>query len=256
MKTKKFVIALLCFIAILLIILLLKMKGVIPTVLPSSLPSQVGVNLKYSSDDIKNLILKGKETFDNMDKVSFDIKRSFGSMHYYYKGNKIKTVITSSSETPDLIGSSILTDLDQGKEYYIFDDSKLITVTSPQSSYQIYQYNYSNKIELSSSPDSETKFEYLYRKDEMIDGKDCIFVEEVTFAKKDGSYINVNKEYPEEEVFAFWLEKSTGLIIGRTTILPGQKSANVYKLLTNISFGTVKDSDFELPSDYEIIELK
>lgn len=74
MKTKEFVIALLCFIAILLIILLLKMKGVIPTVLPSSLPSQVGVNLKYSSDDIKNLILKGKETFDNMDNVSFDIK--------------------------------------------------------------------------------------------------------------------------------------------------------------------------------------
>ena len=254
MKTKEFVIALLCFIAILLIILLLKMKGVIPTVLPSSLPSQVGVNLKYSSDDIKNLILKGKETFDNMDNVSFDIKRSYGSMHYYYKGNKIKTVITSSSETPDLIGSSILTDLDQEKEYYIFDDSKLITVTSPQSSYQIHQYNYSNKIELSSSPDSETKFVYLYRKDEMIDGKDCIFVEEVTFSKENDSYINHNKALPQEKVMALWIEKSTGFIIGTAPILTDQESADVDLLITNISFGSVKDSDFELPSGYTIRE--
>lgn len=175
-------------------------------------------------------------------------------MHYYYKGNKIKTVITSSSETPDLIGSSILTDLDQEKEYYIFDDSKLITVTSPQSSYQIYQYNYSNKIELSSSPDSETKFEYLYRKDEMIDGKDCIFVEEVTFSKENDSYINHNKALPQEKVMALWIEKSTGFIIGTAPILPGQESADVDLLITNISFGSVKDSDFELPSGYTIRE--
>lgn len=245
MKTKKIVIALLVFITFLLIILLLKMKGVMPT----SSPTQVGSNLKYSSEDIKNLILKGWEKLDNMNNVSYETISEYGTGHFYYKGTKMKF------QQPNDPSYSI-TDLIKKKTYLVDTDKKRIIVSDSASSFSILQQQLVNSIESVDTSPYSLKHEYLYVKDEVLDGKDCIFVEEVTFVKKDGSYINVNKEYPEEEVFAFWLEKSTGLIIGRTTILPGQKSANVYKLLTNISFGTVKDSDFELPSDYEIIELK
>lgn len=254
MKTKKIVIILLLFIAILLIILLLKEKGFMPAIFSSSAPSQVGSHLKYSSEDIKNLILRGEETFDNMDNASFDLKRNFGSMRYYYKGNKIKMVMTSSSESPDIVNASTLVDLGQNKEYHIFDGQKFMAVTHIQSTYQSLQYRYSHKIELTSSPDSETKYEYLYIKDEMIDGKDCVFVEEVTFSKENNSYINHNKALPQEKVIALWIEKSTGFIIGSAPILPGQESADVDILITNISFGTVKDSDFELPTGYTIRE--
>jgi len=106
-------------------------------------------------------------------------------------------------------------------------------------------------------PNYTRKYKYKYIKDEPLDGKDCIFVKEEIFILEDGNYISINEYEPEKKLRAFWIEKSTGFILGFAMIKPNQNTATPETImLRNISFGDVvdKDVDFDLPSDYTIID--
>ena len=109
-------------------------------------------------------------------------------------------------------------------------------------------------IKGSDNPKQTRKYEYKYIKDELLDGKDCILVKEEIFDLEKGNYININDYEPEKEMRAFWIEKSTGFILGLGPIKSAQTTATPETImLRNISFGNVVDSDFDLPSDYKII---
>lgn len=74
---------------------------------------------------------------------------------------------------------------------------------------------------------------------------------------KDGEYIHINKIVPEKRVNVFWVEKSTGFVLGGSTIEPTENLNNKITpeiIIKNIYTGNVVDSDFDLPKDYKIIE--
>ncbi len=105
-------------------------------------------------------------------------------------------------------------------------------------------------------PNYTRKYKYKYIKDEPLDGKDCIFVKEEIFILEDGNYISINEYEPEKKLRAFWIEKSTGFVLGFAPIEPNQTTATPEVIvLRNISWGNVTDSDVEvnLPSDYRIL---
>lgn len=239
---KKFMFILIAIIVIVLAIVLFK----------------ICTTTKYSSDDVKNLILKGAE---NMDKLlvngSFERKWTDKTCKYYYKGNKMKILVLESSPKMNL--SSAVINLDEKKLYLINDKKKYIVISEADSFsfFEEVQYNFARLIKDNNNPKHTRKYEYKYIKDEPLDGKDCIFVKEEIFILEDGNYISINEYEPEKKLRAFWIEKSTGFILGFAMIKPNQNTAAPETImLRNISFGDVvdKDVDFDLPSDYTIID--
>ena len=113
---KKFMFILIAIIVIVLAIVLFK----------------ICTTTKYSSDDVKNLILKGAE---NMDKLlvngSFERKKQDSTCKYYYKGNKMKMQVLES--TPEIKLSAHITNLDEGKLYLISDKSKIVVIKGTNS---------------------------------------------------------------------------------------------------------------------------
>ena len=95
--------------------------------------------------------------------------------------------------------------------------------------------------------------ELSYIKDEKIEGKDCILVKEITYYKADdGTFQSDNKS--DVDIRAYWIEKSTGFVLGAALIKPTQTNATPEVLIKSITFNEVKDSDFNLPIDYEIYD--
>jgi len=123
MFMKKFVIALLLFIAILLVILFLKITGVI---VPSSQESKVAntsTSSTYSHEDIVNLILKGKDNLNNMQNVYYEAHSYSTLSKYYHKGNKRKKELyfepsKTSSVAYETLATSSFGFLDEKKSYY------------------------------------------------------------------------------------------------------------------------------------------
>ena len=113
---KKFMFILIAIIVIVLAIVLFK----------------ICTTTKYSTDDVKNLILKGAE---NMDKLfvngSFERKKQDSTCKYYYKGNKMKMQVLES--TPEIKLSAHITNLDEGKLYLISDKSKIVVIKGTNS---------------------------------------------------------------------------------------------------------------------------
>jgi len=238
---KKTVFILITLITILLIILLSK----------SFLPSST----KYSKEEVEQLILKGVENFNDMSNVSFDLKTSEVTCRYYYKGNKMKILYSS---TPESSVSSNIINLDERKEYIVSEDLKIITVKD-STKFGLdkgVQYTLARSIENQTNLKNRYKREYHYIKDDTVEGKDCILIEEVFFYKENDTYINRNKSNPEEEIYIYWIEKSTGFVVAFDRTLPNQKTFTPNTIITNITFGNVEDSVFELPTTgYRISEF-
>lgn len=116
------------------------------------------------------------------------------------------------------------------------------------------QYELARSIENHNNLNNQYRREFKYIKDETLEGKDCIFVKEEIFSRENGTYINLNEANPEKEIRGFWIEKSTGFVLGGAMMQAGQDTATPEMIVRNISFGEVVDSDFELPIGYEIIE--
>ena len=208
------------------------------------------VNKKYSSEDIYNLVKKGIENMQDMQNVCIERRNIAGLTKFYYKGNKKKMLVLESNNNSSL--SYSIDDLDEGKQYLVSDEKKCIYI----SNNDIYitkgmQYDVFDSI---SSKGYNFWIELSYIKDEKINGKDCIFVKEVTYNRQDDNTYKSNSD-SDEDIRAYWIEKSTGFVLGAATIKPTQTSATPDDCwIYSITFGTVKDSDFELPTDYTVYE--
>ncbi len=205
-------------------------------------------NTQYSSEDIYDLVQKGIENMQDMQNVCIERKNEYGIVKNYYKGNKMKTVIEENSN--DILLSYSIIDLDNEKQYLISDKKKYIFVENATGIYEGLQYYVFNSI---NPKGNNIKVELSYIKDEKIEGKDCIFVKEITYHKTDDGTFQNDSEL-SEEISAYWIEKSTGFVLGYTTIKPTQTSASPKTWIKSITFNEVTDSDFDLPTDYTIYD--
>ena len=204
---------------------------------------------KYSSEDIYNLVKKGIENMQDMQNVCIERRNIAGLTRFYYKGNKKKMLVLESNENSSL--SYNIVDLDKGKQYTVSDEDKRIIVSNETYFTKGLQYDVFENI---SSKGNNFWIELSYIKDENINGKDCIFVKEVTYNKQDDNTYKSNSD-SDEDIHAYWIEKSTGFVLGATTIKPTQTSAKPDDCwIYSITFGTVEDSDFDLPSNYTVYE--
>lgn len=205
-------------------------------------------NPKLSSEDIYALVQKGIENMQDMQNVCIERENETGVSKYYYKGNKMKISIIES--TSDSSTSYTITDLDEEKQYIVSDNEKIVTVQNATNFNKGLQYEVFDRI---NTKGINLKRELSYIKDEKIEGKDCIFVKEITYYKTDDGTFQSDNE-SDEDIRAYWIEKSTGFVLGATLIKPTQTSATPEVLIKSITFNEVKDSDFNLPIDYEIYD--
>lgn len=202
---------------------------------------------KYSHSDIVALINKGIQNMDNMNNVSFDKENENGTVHYYFKGNKRKMV---SQNIVSLI-------LEDGKNYIISKEEKMIFVKpSPEVDIKSVQID-ALRIEYLNDDvryKDEFRYEFVYIRDEKIENKDCIFVKECVYYLNSKKYVD-NEYNSKGEVPVYWIEKSTGFVIGCALMENGTNEAKPQTIIKNIKCGEVADNIFELPSDYNMYDL-
>ena len=199
-------------------------------------------NEKYSSEELYNLVQQGTEKMNDMQNVYIERKNPYGATKYYYKGNKMKMVPI----TPTSFNYAI-TDLNKQKQY-IINKNKLLIIQKATSIYKGVQYDVLDRI---ANQGKNLKRELSYIKNEKINGKDCIFVKEVTYYQADdGTFISDSES--NEDIRSYWIEKSTGFILGAAMIKPTQTEATPESWINNITFNVVEDSDFVLPNGYQI----
>ena len=205
-------------------------------------------NAKYSSEDIYNLVQKGIENMQDMQNVCIERKNEMGLVKFYYKGNKRKLLVMESNE--DLSLSYSIVDLDKEKQYNVSDEKKLMFIQNETYFNKGLQYDVFDSI---SSKGYNFWIELSYIKDEKINEKDCIFVKEVTYNRQEDGTYKSNSD-SDEDVHAYWIEKSTGFVLGTAKIKPTQTKATPDAWIYSITFGTVKDSDFDLPTGYTVYD--
>lgn len=204
---------------------------------------------KYSSEDLYALVQKGVENMQDMQNVCIERKNQTGVVRYYYKGNKMKTLVLESTDLDSSISYGII-DLAEEKQYIISDKEKTMIIQKASNFNTILQYDVLDRI---NPKGNNIKRELAYIKDETIEGKDCIFAKEITYYKtEDGSYQSDSEL--GEDVRAYWIEKSTGFVLGGAMIKPTQTDAIPEAWIKSITFNEVTDSDFELPTDYTIYD--
>jgi len=250
---KKFAVVLLFIIAILLVILLLKMNGGISlgngnVTTTSSKDGNTTLSEKYSNEEIKELILKGKENLDEAENLYYEIHSDTTINKYYCKGTKFKRDNYFDSYYSCLkVSTSSILDLDEGCAYLLDHKTKTIQIINPILSKYGFQTSLLNKL----YPSTSYVITFTYIKDEKIDGKDCIFIKE---NRLDPSTYEL--KYPDSYTWGYWLEKSTGFVIGRASMSTNETSAIPESLTKNITYGIVQDSDFELPKNYKTESYK
>ena len=240
MKTKKFAIALLCFIAILLVILLLKMNSTKPTLQQAEhSPSQ------YSSNDIKELILKGSETLAASDNLYYEEHSEVTIDKYYYTKRRSKHEIyiipsSKTNVTTEKLSMTFIRDFTELK-YYIFDHSNHTVKTQDENPNDVY-YAFQGLITLQLKNQDSYRHEFTYLKDEKIDEEDCIVAKQ--------SIYDASTNEPREFNLAsiYWIEKSTGFVLASSDIPKEDTTCSPSIITKNISFGTVKDTDLLKPS--------
>ena len=203
---------------------------------------------KYSSEDIYNLVHKGVENMQDMQNVCIERRNIVGLTRFYYKGNKRKMLVIESDE--DLSISYSIVDLDKGKQYIVSDEDKRMIVSNETYFTKGLQYDVFDSI---SSKGYNFWIELSYIKDEKINEKDCIFVKEVTYNRQEDGTYKSNSD-SDEDIHAYWIEKSTGFVLGAAKIKPTQTKAIPDAWIYSITFGTVKDSEFDLPTDYTVYD--
>ena len=205
-------------------------------------------NPKYSSEDIYALVQKSIENMQDMQNVCIERKNENGVVKNYYKGNKMKMLVVEN--TDDSLVSYSITDLNEEKQYIVSDTEKVITIQKATNFNKGLQYEVFDRI---NTNDINLNRELSYIKDEKIEGKDCIFVKEITYYKTDDGSFQPDSKL-DVDIRAYWIEKSTGFVVGAAMIKPTQTSATPETLIKNITFNEVVDSDFDLPTDYTIYD--
>lgn len=202
-------------------------------------------NPKYSSEELYALVQKGIENMHDMQNVCIERKNEVAVVKHYYKGNKMKMVVLKN--TNDSLSYSIV-DLDEEKQYLVSDKNKYISIQKATSMDKGLQYMVFNSI----NPKGDNlRRELSYIKDENIEGKDCIFVKEITYSKiDDGTFQSDSKS--NEDICAYWIEKSTGFVLALALIKPAQTDATPKVWIEDITFNEVLDTDFALPTNYKI----
>ena len=204
---------------------------------------------KYTSEDLYALVQKGVENMHDMQNVCIERKNQTGIVRYYYKGDKMKTLILESTDLDSSVSYGII-DLEKEKQYIVSDKDKTMIVQKATNFNTILQYDVLDRI---NTKGENLKRELAYIKDETIEGKDCVFVKEITYYKtEDGSYQSDSELC--EDIRAYWIEKSTGFVLGGAMIKPTQTDATPEAWIKSITFNEVKDSDFELPTNYTIYD--
>ena len=185
----------------------------------------------------------------DMQNVCIVRKNQVSVMKYYYKGNKMKMSVLETTGSNGLVSYAII-DLEKEKQYMVSDIRKFISIQKATNIDKGLQYLVFNEI----NPKGDNlKRELAYIKDETIEGKDCVFVKEITYYKtEDGSYQSDSEL--GEDIRAYWIEKSTGFVLGGAMIKPTQTDATPEAWIKSITFNEVKDSDFELPTNYTIYD--
>lgn len=206
-------------------------------------------NTKYSNENINTLVQKGIENMQNMENVCIERKNKNSVVKFYYKGNKMKTLVIENFED-SLVSYSII-DLDKEKQYIVSDKKKILTVQKSTNLNKGLQYEVLDRI---NTKGINLKRELSYIKDENIEGKDCIFVKEITYYKSDDGTFQSDSKL-NEDIRVYWIEKSTGFVLGGAIIKPTQTNVTPEIWITNITFNEVVDSDFDLPVDYEIYDF-
>lgn len=207
---------------------------------------------KYSHNDIVNLLNKGLQSTDN---ISFDRTNTNGIVTYYYKQDKKKIV----SHYSDIL--SIEKD---GKTYMVSKEKKTMIVKTNHTldgydvrtgslqydALDIERYNKKN------DNDDNYKYEYVYIKDEELENKDCIFVKETMYYLDTKKYVDNFLEH-RNGIPVYWIEKSSGMVIGAGFMESGKKTATPQAIINNIKYGEVTDDIFNdmenIPSDYQIL---
>lgn len=234
-------IVLIALIAVLTVVLLLKTKGVIA---PSSKENKVAntsTSSTYSQEDIKTLILKGKENLNNMQNVYYEwYFAQQPPTKFYYKENKRKREIYYAS-SPNTKGTTMLTV--DGNYYYIDHQTKTISIS--QNTNKIDYGFQTALIERASS----SSYEFVHLKNEKLDEKDCIVVR----VNYQGTSDYIKKSQEKNGVTVYWIEKSTGFSIGEGRFKSNQDNYVPSTVCKNITFDIVQDSDFEIPSEYKIV---
>lgn len=222
MMYKKFVI---CFIILLFIILfsILFFK-----INPS--------NIKYSNEDIYALVQKGMGNMHDMQNVYIERNDKTRVHKFYYKGNKMK--LLTMEDTDELLLSYSIMDLDKEKHYMVSDKKKIIVIKNETSFYKGLQYSVFDRINIQ---DSNLRRELSYIKDDNIEGKDCIFVKEITYYKTDDGSFKPDDEF-NTDICAYWIEKSTGFVLGTAIIKPTQTNAIPEVWIKDITFNKILDS--------------
>ena len=248
---KKSIIALLAFIAILSVTLLLKVTDVTPFDTSSStLPSSQISIPKYSSYDIEQLILTGKENFEKIDNIYYESHTVATVSRFYFLGNKMKfdyyykpsSYFKIDSEFN--ISSQVL-DLDEKKLYDYNHEYKTLSISDRTEPYFGFQ---SILLSILNTNGRFYYYDFTYLKDEEIEGKDCIFIKENTYNIKTGEIIYLDFGIP-----VYWIEKSTGFMVASGTMQQNEKTATPESIIKNIRFDVVTDGNFIMPTNYRKI---
>ena len=176
-----------------------------------------------------------------------------GLVHCYFKGNNSKMVVQSDS--------SVYINLESGKKYMINRDKKVMFITeSPNLIKKGIQDDvlYIEKPNKDDAYKDKFRYEFVYIRDEKIDNKDCIFVKEREYNLETKEYNDVSYN-SKNDVPTYWIEKSTGFVIGAALMEAGKDTATPQTMVTNIKLGEVTDDMFndmlELPNDYKVFEV-
>lgn len=235
---KKFAIALFALISILAVVLFLKMNGYIPSnekIISKSSSS-------YSNEEIKALILKGKDNLHNMENVYYEKCNADYLLFnkFYFKEGKTKRELYNPLPPNEIL--RIVIEIG-GKEYdisYLYHNMHI----SNKSSNKVYYGFQNDAIDYAST----SVVEFTYLKDEKFDDKDCILVR-ATYHGTSEDFKSLLESNGEP---TYWIEKSTGFVIGDGRIKSGENTPTLETIYRNISFGTVQDNEFEIPTDYSI----
>jgi len=210
---------------------------------------------KYYDADIRALIVKGYESMANADNYSYEFENDIGISKHYIKGNQGKLITLKIKDTSKSSSkATLISNLDEEKEYLLMEEDKVIFVQKPTLFDRGIQYSLGEHLKANPTASSVApeKIEYRYEKDDVLEEKDCIVVEEETFYRADdGTYVKDN-----EDRFFYWIEKSTGYIVALGGIVEGNDVITPQNFIRNLSLGTVQDSDFAIPTDYKIIDRR
>lgn len=195
---------------------------------------------KYTDLEIKKLISKGFENFNNMYFESYDFETSEISEKVYYYKDKYKMTRDVNGYPCEFIR------YDKEKKSYNVDRQKNIIYdnTSSEHDWSVVSCLELKKGELE---DPCTKFEYI--KDEKYDDKNCIVIRKYKTYDRDDS-----SEW--DDFAAYWIDKETGFVVCRGDCKMDTKETKKYDYIKNIKIGDLKDSDFELPKGYKTIKTK